>query len=58
MVFQLTMTMLKIWSQNVLDAWVLLFGEITKKIPYSVIEEECNKQIMNLGDNSQPVVSR
>ena len=50
--------MLKIWNQPVLDQWVLVFSELIKKIPYDLIEKECNQVILNLSEISQHVMSK
>ncbi|KAL4486111.1 hypothetical protein ABPG72_012164 [Tetrahymena utriculariae] len=57
-IYNLTLIMLKIWSQPVLDSWVLVFRELLKILPYNLIEDETNKIILYLSDSSQPAVSR
>ena len=56
--FKMTLQMLKIWSQPVLDAWILVFSELLGVIKHSYIEEEINKSILFLSDKTQPTVSR
>lgn len=56
--FAVTLSMLKIWSQNVLIAWVDVFQELLTIIPFQTIEKDCINLIFLLSDHSQPISSR
>jgi len=47
------MNTLNLWSQPVLDAWVLLFVELLHILPYDVIGDACEMSIDNLSEQSQ-----
>jgi len=57
-IFQITCAILKIWNQQVLDEWVLVFNQLLKKLPYEVIARDCESTIMNLSENSQHTLSK
>lgn len=57
-VFKLSLTMLKVWSQLVIDEWVILFKALIDILHYPKIEKEILQTIFILSDISQPTISR
>ncbi len=56
--FRVCLSMLKVWSEPVLDAWVIVFRTLIDILHYYKIEKEILQTISVLGDLSQPTSSR
>lgn len=52
------MTLITSWNQAVLDAWILVFDEVLKRISYDIIADKCEASIVNLSENSQHPLSK
>lgn len=57
-VFRVSLSMLKVWSQPVLDVWVIVFRQLIDILHYYKIEKEILQTISILSDISQPTISR
>jgi len=49
----MTIKVLSLWNQPVLDAWLLVFHELLKRIPYEMIADSCEVSIDKLSEQSQ-----
>jgi len=49
----MTLKVLTLWNQPVLDAWLLVFHELLKRIPYNMIADSCEVSIDKLSEQSQ-----
>ncbi len=58
LVFKLSLTMLKVWSQSVIDEWVIVFKALIDLLHYPKVEKEILQTIFILSDISQPTISR
>jgi len=51
--YNMTIKVLSLWNQPVLDAWLLVFHELLKRIPYNMIADSCEVSIDKLSEQSQ-----
>ena len=50
--------MLKSWSEDILEAWVVVFEELIIETDYKNIEKLCTNSIVFLSSNTNPSSSR
>ena len=54
----MTLNILTLWNQAVLDSWVITFSHFVKRLPYEMIERDCISFILSLSQTNQHVLSK
>jgi hypothetical protein len=56
--FDSTLQMMKLWNEEVLDAWLEVFGKTLELLPAAKVEKEARDAILAMSSPSQPNYSR